>query len=562
MSASNKKKLRKEQQTAALTKKQQQAQKEAKSLKMYTLTFTVAMILVVAIVIGIALSNPINGMINRKTVAVTINGHDLSIADLSYFYVDSITEEYNTIYSEYYSLYGQYASYFIPFSLSAPMDEQPYTGDEEGFKTWADFFVHEAIESAKSVYALYDMAMEAKHELTETEKVALENYKATLKSYATQQGFSSSASFLRVTYGNGCNSDNYYDYFEASTYASSYYAAYKDSLEYKYEDYRAYEKDKYDEYSSFTYVYYKINVSNYKGEGTKNDKGEVVYTDEELAKALADAKADAEALLAAAPKDKETFDAAVKALAINKDKKDAAATDAKMYPYTYVPEEIREWMINAERKDGDLTLVPIVSETKDEEGNVTKSETTGYYVVLFNSRQDYKENMVTVRHILVKFTGGTKDSTTGETVYSEAEKKLAKDKADKIYKEFLDSTETDKEKVFSDLANAKSEDHAEGAKVTNGGLYENVYKNKMVENFDKWCFDPARNPGDHDIIETEYGYHIMYFVKTQDQSYRDYLIELDLIADACEKFLEDAKNSVTCVEGNLSRMEYDIIVYG
>jgi len=562
MSASNKKKLRKEQNAAALTKKQQQAQKEAKSLKMYTLTFTVAMILVVAIVIGIALSNPINGLINRKTVAISINDHDLTIADLSYFYVDSITEEYNTIYSEYYSLYGQYASYFIPFSLYEPMDEQPYTGEEEGFKTWADYFINEAIESAKSVYGLYDLAMEANHELTETEKTALDNYKSTLKSYATQQGYSSSASFLRVTYGNGCNTSNYYDYFKASTYASSYYAAYKDSLEYDFEDYRAYEKDKYDEYSSYTYLYYKVNVSNYKGEGTKNDKGEVVYTDEELAKALADAKADAEALLAAAPKDKDAFDKAVAGLAINKDKKDAAASEAKMYPYTYVPEEIREWMVNAERKDGDMTLIPIVSETKDDEGNVTDSETTGFYVVRFTSRLDYKENMVSVRHILVKFTGGTKDKETGETVYSEAEKKLAKDKAEKIYKEFKDSTESDKEKVFSDLANAKSEDHDENSKVTNGGLYENIYKGQMVENFDAWCFDSARNPGDHDIIETEYGYHIMYFVKTQDQSYRDYLIELDLIADACEKFLEDTKNSVTYEEGNLSRMEYDIIVYG
>jgi hypothetical protein len=560
MSASNKKKLRKEQQAAAMTKKQQQAQKEAKSLKMYTLTFTVAMVLVVAIVIGIALSNPINGLINRKTVAVTINGHDLSIADLSYFYVDSITEEYNSIYSEYYSLYGQYASYFIPFSLSSPMDEQPYTGEGD-FDTWADYFVHEAIDSAKSVYALYDMAMEANHELTATEKTALENYKSTLKSYATQQGYSSSASFLRMTYGNGCNASNYYDYFEASTYASSYYAAYKDSLEYDYEDYRAYEKDKYNEYSAYTYVYYKVNVTNYKGAGTKNEEtGKVEYTKEELEKALADAKADAEALLAAAPKDKEAFDKAVAGLTINKDKKDVAATEAKAYPYSYLPKEIQEWIVNSERKEGDLTMVPIETENKDEDGKVIDKETTGFYVVLYNSREDYLDKMVSVRHILVKFEGGTKDDKTGETTYSPAEKKKAKDEADKIYKEWLDSTETDKEKLFGELANKNSDD--QNGKVTNGGLYENIYKGQMTENFDKWCFDTARNPGDHDIIETEHGYHIVYFVKTQDLSYRDYLIELDLIAEACEKFLEDTKNSVTYTEGKLSRMEYDIIVYG
>ena len=34
----------------------------------------------------------------------------------------------------------------------------------------------------------------------------------------------------------------------------------------------------------------------------------------------------------------------------------------------------------------------------------------------------------------------------------------------------------------------------------------------MVEEFDAWCFDPDREPGDTDIVETTYGYHIMYYV--------------------------------------------------
>ena len=35
----------------------------------------------------------------------------------------------------------------------------------------------------------------------------------------------------------------------------------------------------------------------------------------------------------------------------------------------------------------------------------------------------------------------------------------------------------------------------------------------MVDAFDKWCFDEARQPGDHGIVKTSYGYHIMYFVE-------------------------------------------------
>ena len=34
----------------------------------------------------------------------------------------------------------------------------------------------------------------------------------------------------------------------------------------------------------------------------------------------------------------------------------------------------------------------------------------------------------------------------------------------------------------------------------------------MVTAFNDWCFDAARQPGDTGIVETTYGYHIMYYV--------------------------------------------------
>ena len=41
----------------------------------------------------------------------------------------------------------------------------------------------------------------------------------------------------------------------------------------------------------------------------------------------------------------------------------------------------------------------------------------------------------------------------------------------------------------------------------------------MVEEFNDWCFDEARKPGDTDIVETSFGYHIMYFVQKTDDFY-------------------------------------------
>ena len=50
----------------------------------------------------------------------------------------------------------------------------------------------------------------------------------------------------------------------------------------------------------------------------------------------------------------------------------------------------------------------------------------------------------------------------------------------------------------------------------------------MVSNFNNWCFDTARKTGDTAIVETEYGYHVMYFVGNSDMTYRELMIETTL----------------------------------
>ena len=92
MSASDKKKIRKEQSAALLTEKQKQQQAEAKKLRNQTIGFVVAMALVVCIVLGVLAVRAVNnsGIIQRNTIAVTIGEHELSSADMNYYYVDAI----------------------------------------------------------------------------------------------------------------------------------------------------------------------------------------------------------------------------------------------------------------------------------------------------------------------------------------------------------------------------------------------------------------------------------------------------------------------------------------
>lgn len=62
---------------------------------------------------------------------------------------------------------------------------------------------------------------------------------------------------------------------------------------------------------------------------------------------------------------------------------------------------------------------------------------------------------------------------------------------------------------FAMLALAYSEDSGSSMK---GGAYYNIAPGDMVEEFDAWCFDATRKPGDTGIVETDFGYHIMYFI--------------------------------------------------
>lgn len=61
----------------------------------------------------------------------------------------------------------------------------------------------------------------------------------------------------------------------------------------------------------------------------------------------------------------------------------------------------------------------------------------------------------------------------------------------------------------------------------------------MVQEFNDFCFDPARKPGDVDIVFNESdsycGYHLVYFVG-QGERYCDYLADQALRSADFEKW--------------------------
>ena len=69
---------------------------------------------------------------------------------------------------------------------------------------------------------------------------------------------------------------------------------------------------------------------------------------------------------------------------------------------------------------------------------------------------------------------------------------------------------------FSEFANDYSAD--EGSRA-NGGLYVNIHKGQLTEVLDAWCFDPARQFGDCEILRSDCGYHIVFFEKATENRF-------------------------------------------
>ena len=235
------------------------------------------------------------------------------------------------------------------------------------------------------------------------------------------------------------------------------------------------------------------------------------------------------------------------------EKKYSTATENKDVLYSSVAAAIKEWLTDAARQPGDIAAIPQTTKSTDADGKEVET-LSYYYVIVYQGVNDNKFSLVNVRHVLISFEGGKYDSATGQTKYTDEEKKAAKEKAEKLLKEWQEAGDVS-ENSFAELAKKNSKDNAE-----DGGLYEEVYPGQMLTNFNDWCFAEGRKAGDTGVVETEYGYHIMFFSGNADITYRDYMIRAAKQkedVDAWEKGLIDA---IKLERVNTKRVDRDLIL--
>ena len=524
MSASDKKKLRAAERAEKLTEKQLAEQKEAKKLKTMTVVFVavLALMLVFAVYTGITKTIEGKGIRENKTVAVTVGDHEISNAELNYYFIDSVNNFINN-YGSYISLFG--------LDTTKPLNEQVY--DEESGITWADDFLNSAIESVKAVYTLNDAAAAAGFSLTEEDQKNIDAIMENTEAYALYYyGYPSVEDYLKAVYGRGASEAGYRSYCEMTYTADAFQNHYANSLVYEEADLREAEAANYNAYSSYSFNYYYLATSKFDNAAAA----------EEAAKSLVAAEIDSV----------EAFDAAIAALSINAETT-AASTASDNVLYNSINTNYADWITNANRKSGDMTYVASTSTSTDENGNETTT-TNGYYVVMFRGSNDNNFSLVNVRHILAAFEGGTADPSTGMTTYSDDEKAAAKAEAEALLEQWKNGDKT--EESFAVLANENSDD-GDG---TTGGLYENVYPGQMVATFNDWCFDGSRKVGDTDIVETNYGYHVMYFSGNSNVTYRDFMIKNDLTSADVSAWYTGLMEGATSELGQTDYIPMDLVL--
>lgn len=127
----------------------------------------------------------------------------------------------------------------------------------------------------------------------------------------------------------------------------------------------------------------------------------------------------------------------------------------------------------------------------DEELNAYHEENPGSYT---------DEDLPVVRHILFLAPKGV----SGYTDATDTEIADAKAKADAALAKV---TSVDTMISVGDAA------LADGSAVE--ATQYTVAKGQMVTEFENWCFDAARKAGDKAVVQTEYGFHVMYYVGTE-----------------------------------------------
>ncbi|MCQ2471562.1 MAG: peptidylprolyl isomerase [Clostridia bacterium] len=505
------------------------AKKNAKNIEKKTAARSivkkiVAIVLVAAI--GISCLGGIldyAGVLQSMAQVGYVKDEHISFAEYKYYFFKVYNEFFNQEYQ--YKYYGYSTGSNYDTSL-APDKQTSTTKDENGNEiTWVEYFHNQAVAVAQMYLAYYQEAKAAGLKLDAAEEKEVKDAIADMREQAdnagkrnsedTNKGYSLNA-YLRNQYGNGVTTGFIKKQLMKEALVRKYYNTQLDTLK------EGYSKEKVDEIfnkDKDSYLFTDLRMYQFSFETLTAEEGE---KDKDLEKRQAESDkkvtADAKAMFEAV-NDEKTFVNFAKKLNAKDTSYDAdtqtmvksakkASDGSSSTALDSINEDLAKWAFKDSTKKNDKKLIEVKENDK----------VTGYIVALMaNPKHDV--DTVSVRHILFKTVDDNNQPLADEKI------KEAKQKAEKALADWKSGDAT--EVTFAEAATDLTEDT--GSQST-GGLYESILPGQMVPQFDSWCFDASRKAGDCEIVETTYGYHIIYFV-SKDGSSKDNTIRKNLATE-------------------------------
>ncbi len=470
------------------------------------------------------------GVFDRMKTFETTGGEKYSAVEYEYYYKSLHNQVYGMAY-EYDTYYGQgYGYSYTGYNYSTLPEEQyyPYSDYalEDGSQaTWKQYFEYAAIVNMQQNIVLADMAKEAGFEVSAEAKAEvdeqIQQLRDNIKESAGDDGtVVSLGKYLRTYYGRGMSESKFLEIVERETLATEY-ANYLIETNADGYDLEALEEVYKEDPTSYNCVDFRMFTVSPESVETADDA-----TDEEIEaaedKAAADAKAKAEAMLEKIT-DEDSFVALAEENATETQKdsydySDPQTTLSEYVTYSTVSssfsEDILDWLYGDKAKAGDKKMF----------------EVNGTYYIFYMLKPAYRDNEtlpVDVRHILYQID----DEATDQEAEAKEQKAAAEAALEKI------NASTDKLATFLELVESESADTGSN---TNGGLYEYVGRGQYVKEFEAWALDPDRREGDIEIVETSYGFHVMYFEKAYTKPYWQIQISNTLASEALTADLEAA----------------------
>lgn len=452
-------------------------------------------VLAVAIISGLVWGAFSLGIVHRFISPMSVGDDKLSLV------------EYNYHYASYFQTYNQYAQYgYAPADPTGKLDlnaKTGLTGYEE--TTWGDYLHVITQQSIQQVVAFAAAAEDEGIELSTDSKSAIDGFFSGISQELTSDVERSN--YYEEVYGRGANDSTLRPVLERTMLANQYASEHPQTFDISDDDIDAYYEEHKDEFDGVEYRLFTMMVPAAEAEATDEDK-------EKLKEETA-AKADE--MLAKLTDFDSMKEIAIEYAGDNK-------SDYKLEDLTYFTNRkasgignsvISEWLFDEARKSGDKTVL--------NSGN-------NYFIVYFNDRALSDEQYPTVRHMLF---------AADETKASKEELETAEKAAEEALAEI--SSEEDMIAMSEELLESKA--------VAEATIYENVSRGSMVAPFEDWIYDTENQPGDTAVVQTSFGFHVMYLVERSEEPiwYIDVqnILQSEAFAEETEELLEDERFDVS-----------------